>query len=83
MDDDAAPCEEGVPVAVHQHALHYRLRQVVGPGAGAVHLPRGTPRRLAAPGVAPLLSQLPHRTHGAGSSPETNGQETNPKVREK
>uniref|UniRef100_A0A8C4LU98 Kidney associated antigen 1 n=1 Tax=Equus asinus TaxID=9793 RepID=A0A8C4LU98_EQUAS len=67
MDDDAAPREERVPVAVHQHALHDRLRQVAGPGAGAAHLPHGTPGRLASQGEAPRLRQRPHRTHSAGS----------------
>uniref|UniRef100_A0A452TXL7 Uncharacterized protein n=1 Tax=Ursus maritimus TaxID=29073 RepID=A0A452TXL7_URSMA len=43
MDDDAASREEGVPVAVYEHALHDRLGQVAGPGACAAHLPRGTP----------------------------------------
>uniref|UniRef100_A0A8C0KB24 Uncharacterized protein n=1 Tax=Canis lupus dingo TaxID=286419 RepID=A0A8C0KB24_CANLU len=41
VDDHAAPREERVPVAVHQHALHDRLGQVAGPGAGAAHPPRG------------------------------------------
>lgn len=40
MNDDTAPGEEGVPIAVHQHTLHHWLRQVAGPGAGAVHLHR-------------------------------------------
>lgn len=62
VDDNAAPREEGVPVAVHQHALHDRLRQVAGPGAGAAHLPHGTPPRLASLGGgtagAPAASRL-------------------------
>lgn len=50
VDDDAAAREEGVPVAVHQHALDHRLRAVAGPGAGAAH-PPATPRLQ--PGVPP------------------------------
>uniref|UniRef100_A0A8C9GKY5 Kidney associated antigen 1 n=1 Tax=Piliocolobus tephrosceles TaxID=591936 RepID=A0A8C9GKY5_9PRIM len=79
MDDDAAPREEGVPVAVHKHALHDGLRQVAGPGATAAHLPRWPPPHLAAPRrEAPLLPQRPQCTQGAGSPPETNEKLTNP-----
>uniref|UniRef100_A0A8C9DJF6 Kidney associated antigen 1 n=1 Tax=Prolemur simus TaxID=1328070 RepID=A0A8C9DJF6_PROSS len=83
MEDDAAPREEGVPVAVHQHALDDRLRQVAGPGAGAAHLPRGTLPQLASRGDAPPLPGRPRRTHSAGSPPETNGKLTDPRGREK
>lgn len=47
MNDDTAPGEEGVPIAVHQHTLHHWLRQVAGLGAGAVHLHRWMPDPLA------------------------------------
>lgn len=74
VEDDTAAREEGVPVAVHQHALHDRLRQVPGPGTGATHLPLGTPARLASPGggtaAAPAASQ---HTRGAGSRPTQEG----------
>lgn len=65
MDDDAAAGEEGVPVAVHQHALHDRLGQVAGPGAGAAHLPRGTPPGWLLPGGA-SAARRPHSTHPVG-----------------
>uniref|UniRef100_A0A2K5F2R3 Uncharacterized protein n=1 Tax=Aotus nancymaae TaxID=37293 RepID=A0A2K5F2R3_AOTNA len=78
MDDDAAPREKGVPVAVHQHALHHGLRQVAGPGAAAAHLPRSPLAR-----EAPPLPGRPQRTQGAGSPPETNEKLTNPQVKEK
>ncbi|EHH25416.1 hypothetical protein EGK_21156, partial [Macaca mulatta] len=82
MDDDAAPREEGVPVAVHKHALHDGLRQVAGPGAAATHLPRWPQPQLAAPRrEAPPLPQRPHSTQGAGSPPETNEKLTNPQVK--
>uniref|UniRef100_A0A8C2RWP7 Uncharacterized protein n=1 Tax=Capra hircus TaxID=9925 RepID=A0A8C2RWP7_CAPHI len=81
VEDDAAAREEGVPVAVHQHALHDRLRQVPGPGTGAAHLPLGTPARLASPrgGTAVAPAASPH-TRGAGSRPETNPKQTSPRV---
>uniref|UniRef100_A0A803V3P9 Kidney associated antigen 1 n=1 Tax=Ficedula albicollis TaxID=59894 RepID=A0A803V3P9_FICAL len=37
VDDDAAPREERVPVAIHQHALHGRLREPGRLGAGTSH----------------------------------------------
>uniref|UniRef100_A0A8I5N5S2 Kidney associated antigen 1 n=1 Tax=Papio anubis TaxID=9555 RepID=A0A8I5N5S2_PAPAN len=81
MDDDAAPRKEGVPVAVHKHALHDGLRQVAGPGAAAAHLPRWPQPQLAAPRrEAPPLPQRPHSTQGAGSPPETNEKLTNPQT---
>uniref|UniRef100_A0A8C0W267 Uncharacterized protein n=1 Tax=Castor canadensis TaxID=51338 RepID=A0A8C0W267_CASCN len=64
MDDDSAPREEGVPIAVHQHALHDRLGQVTGPGTGTAHRPRGTPPLLDSQGQAPALPGWPHGTHG-------------------
>uniref|UniRef100_A0A8C6ICI9 Uncharacterized protein n=1 Tax=Mus spicilegus TaxID=10103 RepID=A0A8C6ICI9_MUSSI len=72
VNDDTAPGEKGVPIAVHQHTLHHRLRQVAGPGAGTVHLLRGTPSpqalhrpATAARGPPPFKSQQPH----GGSQP--------------
>uniref|UniRef100_A0A8B9QJ81 Uncharacterized protein n=1 Tax=Apteryx owenii TaxID=8824 RepID=A0A8B9QJ81_APTOW len=37
IDDNAAPREEGVPVAVHQHALHHRLREARPLSAQTTH----------------------------------------------
>lgn len=82
MDDDAASREEGVPVAVYEHALHDRLGQVAGPGACAAHLPRGTPPCWLLGGGA-SAAQLPHRTHPAGSPPETNAKQTSPRLKKK
>ncbi|TEA21883.1 hypothetical protein DBR06_SOUSAS20010070 [Sousa chinensis] len=69
VEDETAPREEGVPVAVHQHALHDRLRQVAGPGAAAVHLPHWTQLRLASQrggtSAAPAASR--HTRRGVAS----------------
>lgn len=61
----AAPGEERVPVAVHQHALHGRLRLQAGSGAGAAHPPCG-PRPPPAPtcGASPREKRGNGRGHG-------------------
>uniref|UniRef100_A0A8C8BME3 Uncharacterized protein n=1 Tax=Otus sunia TaxID=257818 RepID=A0A8C8BME3_9STRI len=44
IDDNTAPREERVPVAIHHHALHRRLRDAPGlpaTGQGPAELPRG------------------------------------------
>uniref|UniRef100_A0A8C3E6U6 Uncharacterized protein n=1 Tax=Corvus moneduloides TaxID=1196302 RepID=A0A8C3E6U6_CORMO len=68
MDDNAAPREERVPVAIHQHALHGRLREPrplcartshAGAFASPVHPSR--PAALPAPvcsGEAPAREPL-------------------------
>lgn len=60
VDDDAAPREERVPVAIHQHALHGRLREPGRLGAGAAH---------AAAGSAPPASARAARTCRRGRAP--------------
>uniref|UniRef100_A0A673U7B3 Kidney associated antigen 1 n=1 Tax=Suricata suricatta TaxID=37032 RepID=A0A673U7B3_SURSU len=77
MEDDAAAREEGVPVAVHQHALHDWLGQVAGPGAGAAHLPRGTPLGWLLGGGASAAPR-PHGTHPVGSLAATYAKQASP-----
>uniref|UniRef100_A0A8B9LYE7 Uncharacterized protein n=1 Tax=Accipiter nisus TaxID=211598 RepID=A0A8B9LYE7_9AVES len=48
VDDNTAPREERVPVAIHQHALHHRLREQV---PALPPPPPRRPRRSLPPGL--------------------------------
>uniref|UniRef100_A0A8C0TLY1 Uncharacterized protein n=3 Tax=Canis lupus familiaris TaxID=9615 RepID=A0A8C0TLY1_CANLF len=74
VDDHAAPREERVPVAVHQHALHDRLGQVAGPGAGAAHPPRGDAPGGLLRGRAAAAGGLPRAPAGSCLKPTRNRQ---------
>uniref|UniRef100_A0A8C3TST3 Uncharacterized protein n=1 Tax=Catharus ustulatus TaxID=91951 RepID=A0A8C3TST3_CATUS len=61
VDDDAAPREERVPVAIHQHALHGRLREPGRLGAGTAHAGAGSARPAAARPYRPAFLGKPPR----------------------
>uniref|UniRef100_A0A663FCN2 Uncharacterized protein n=1 Tax=Aquila chrysaetos chrysaetos TaxID=223781 RepID=A0A663FCN2_AQUCH len=67
VDDNTTPREERVPVAIHQHALHHRLREPRPLGASAGHARR--------PSDPPAQPQPPatRAAYRRGSPPQGQG----------
>uniref|UniRef100_A0A8C5NRW3 Uncharacterized protein n=1 Tax=Junco hyemalis TaxID=40217 RepID=A0A8C5NRW3_JUNHY len=64
VDDNAASREEGVPVAIHQHALHARLREPRRLCARAGHA-AGSVRPVPPQPLSGPVSGSPEVTQGA------------------
>uniref|UniRef100_A0A8C0HP64 Uncharacterized protein n=1 Tax=Buteo japonicus TaxID=224669 RepID=A0A8C0HP64_9AVES len=76
VDDNTTPREERVPVAIHQHALHHRLREPRPLGASAAPLSPPPSRRGADEGPTHPRRGLGSRAHlrgGRGGSPAPRG----------
>uniref|UniRef100_A0A8C8VGT4 Uncharacterized protein n=1 Tax=Pelusios castaneus TaxID=367368 RepID=A0A8C8VGT4_9SAUR len=69
MDEHPVPREELVPIAVHQHALHHRLRQERQLCARATHVPPRTAAATAGQLVLPTKGrEAPVQTGDKGNS---------------